>query len=109
MAIAQPQRYVTFELANEHYGVAIDRVHEIVELPAVTVRSRLPACIRGVCSSRGTTLPVIDLAIKFGYPALVATRWSCLVILDVEHERRLTAIGLWAVDRSHRRRRRVRQ
>jgi purine-binding chemotaxis protein CheW len=43
----------------------------------------MPACIRGILNLRGSVVPVVDLAVRFGRAATVATRRTCIVILEV--------------------------
>lgn len=77
------EQYLTFVVADEEYAVPLSRVREVVEFGAVT---RLPAAapfVRGVINRRGTIVPVLDLAVRFGHPPRAPTRRSCIVVLDV--------------------------
>lgn len=60
------QQLVVFELAGESYGVPIQRVREIIRVPAITKVPRTPEFIEGVINLRGGVIPVIDLSKRFG-------------------------------------------
>jgi len=93
-ARARPGQYLTFRLAGEEYGIAILRVREIVECGAVTRVPGTPSFIHGVVNLRGTVLPVVDLAAKFGLGETALTRWTCVVMVEAEWEGVTTALGL---------------
>jgi len=89
-------QYLTFFIAGEEYAIQIAQAREVVELGALTRVPSVPACIRGVINLRGNVLPVIDLAVKFGLPACVATRRSCVVIVETAFDREHIALGVMA-------------
>jgi len=54
------QEYVAFHLGAEEYGLAIDRVREIVKPPPIAEVPRAPAHLVGVVTLRGEVVPVFD-------------------------------------------------
>jgi purine-binding chemotaxis protein CheW len=88
------RQYLTFFLGGEEYGVPILRVRQIIELGAITRVPAAPACVRGVINLRGGVVPVADLAIRFGQPECVPTRFTCIVVVDVALDDELTLMGL---------------
>ena len=80
---AATEQYLTFQVGGEEYGVGILGVREIMEYAGATRVPHAPAAVRGVINIRGSVVPVVDLALKFGLPASVATKRSCVVILEV--------------------------
>jgi purine-binding chemotaxis protein CheW len=73
-------QYLTFQLAEEEYGLDIMQVREIIEFGTLTKVPRTPPAIRGVINLRGNVVPVIDLALKFtGVPSPI-TRRTCVII-----------------------------
>ncbi len=52
---------VVFSIGKEHYGVSIEAVQEIVQVPELTVVPDAPAVLKGVINLRGKVVPVIDL------------------------------------------------
>jgi purine-binding chemotaxis protein CheW len=85
---------LTFFIGNEEYGVPILRAREILRLATITHVPAAPACIRGVINLRGTAVPVVDLAIEFGQPQCVPTRFTCIVVVEVCVEAELIVMGL---------------
>jgi purine-binding chemotaxis protein CheW len=77
------QQYLTFSVSGDEYALAILRVKEIIAFDTVTRVPRTPAFIRGVINLRGSVVPVIDLAQKFGYAEVQPTRSTCIVIVEV--------------------------
>ena len=54
--------FVTFRLGVESFGIALQEVEEIVELPAVTKVPDAPDFVLGVICLRDQVMPLIDLA-----------------------------------------------
>lgn len=88
------QQYLTFSVRGDEYAVAILRVKEIIAFDGVTRVPRTPAYIRGVINLRGSVVPVIDLAQKFGYPPAEPTRSTCTVIVEMQLEEKPVVLGL---------------
>jgi purine-binding chemotaxis protein CheW len=77
-------QYLTFTLRAETYAIGILNIKEIIEYGQVTEVPLVPEFIRGVINLRGSVLPVIDLASRFGRPRNETTRRTCIVVLEVE-------------------------
>ncbi|MCP3057687.1 chemotaxis protein CheW [Myxococcus sp. K38C18041901] len=88
--------FLSFMLAGEEYGVGILRVREIIEHRPITRVPGMPAAVQGVINLRGSVVPVVDLAVKFGLPPRPITRWTCFVIVEVSLDGRQSAMGLLA-------------
>ncbi|RKH28195.1 chemotaxis protein CheW [Corallococcus sicarius] len=88
--------YLSFMLAEEEYAVGLLRVREIIEYRAVTRVPGMPVAVQGVINLRGSVVPVVDLAVKFGLPPRPITRWSCFVIVEVTLDGQQTVLGLLA-------------
>ncbi len=76
-------QYLTFFTAGEEYGVNIGKIKEIVKYEAVTTVPNTPPWVRGVTNLRGTVVPVIDLAVKFGMTSSGISKFSCIIITEV--------------------------
>jgi purine-binding chemotaxis protein CheW len=79
---ANQRQYLTFFLADEQYAVGVLSVKEIIEYGIVTKVPTTPPYVRGVINLRGSVVPVIDLAIKFGLPPMPVSRRTCIVIME---------------------------
>lgn len=93
-ATAAKNRYLTFELASEQYGVEILRVKEIIGYQQPTHIPRTPEFVLGVLNLRGVIIPVIDLRTKLDMSSHTIDDQSAIVIATL-HE---ASIG-FVVDR----------
>lgn len=82
---AGTDRYLTFALAGETYALPILDVVEIIEYRPITTVPMMPDFLRGVLNLRGSVVPVIDLAARFGRDATALTRRTSILILDTGH------------------------
>ncbi|MBI5640232.1 MAG: purine-binding chemotaxis protein CheW [Nitrospirae bacterium] len=60
------QKYAVFRIADEMFGITIDRVVEIIKPQKVFSIPGLPDFLCGVMSVRGAVIPLIDLRRRFG-------------------------------------------
>ncbi len=63
-ATAIKDRYLTFDMEDEKYGIEILRVKEIIGLQKTIHVPRTPEYVKGVMNLRGIIIPVIDLRRK---------------------------------------------
>lgn len=91
---ADRDQYLTFSVAGGEYGVEILRVKEIIEYEAPTAVPSAPPWIRGVINLRGTVVPVISLAARFGLAEPEPTGRSCIVIVESDGEGGRSESGL---------------
>lgn len=91
---ASAGQYLTFVIAGEEYAANILKVREVIEYDTLTAVPNTPAWIRGVVNVRGSVLPVVDLAVKFGLPASAISKFSCIVITEVDCEGEKITMGV---------------
>jgi purine-binding chemotaxis protein CheW len=105
MRVAKPEQeqapvsvvqYLTFFTAGEEYAVNIGKVKEIVKYEAVTTVPNTPAWVRGVTNLRGTVVPVVDLAVKFGLTGSGISKFSCIIITEVLFQGEKLTMGVLA-------------
>ena len=89
-------QYLTFKLADEVFGLAIDKVREVLDFTAVTRVPKTPDYMRGVINLRGSVVPVIDMRRKFGMPVAKTTVNTCIIIVEIELEGEVTVLGALA-------------
>jgi len=77
-------KYLTFALGSEEYGLEILKVREIIGLMEITRVPRMPEFVRGVINLRGKIIPVIDLRLKFGMNEQEDTKETCIIVVDLE-------------------------
>jgi purine-binding chemotaxis protein CheW len=76
-------KYLTFQLGRECYGFPVLKVREIIRYVAPTVVAQLPEHVKGVINLRGKIVPVVDLRLKFGFPADVTSDHVCIVVVQI--------------------------
>jgi purine-binding chemotaxis protein CheW len=91
---ATAKQYLTFFVHGEEYAIEILRVREVTEALPVTRVPSVPLAIRGVVNVRGSVVPIIDLAVRFGWPEIEVTRYTCIVILELEAEGEQLTMGV---------------
>jgi purine-binding chemotaxis protein CheW len=96
MEVAEHTQLLTFLLAGDSYAVSILRVREIIEYDSVTRVPNVPPSIRGVINLRGSVVPVVDLAVRFGLGESQVTKRSCVIIVEVDVEGDRLVMGLMA-------------
>jgi purine-binding chemotaxis protein CheW len=91
---AEIAQYLTFLLSGEMYAVGILNVKEIIEYGQLTEIPMMPAFIRGVINLRGSVVPVIDLAARFGGHQTENSRRTCIVIIELTTAEERHDIGI---------------
>ena len=86
-------QFLTFCLRDETFAVPVAKVREIFEFTALTRVPRMPAYIAGVINLRGRVVPVIELRTKLGMESVARTRHTCIVVLEVPCDGKLTEVG----------------
>jgi purine-binding chemotaxis protein CheW len=79
---SQGQKFLTFALGAEEYGLEILKVQEIVGILPITRIPRTPSFVRGVVNLRGKVVPVMDLRERLGMSRENA-RDLCIVFVKV--------------------------
>ena len=82
---SEDQQYLTFNLADEYYGVDILKVQEIKGYTTVTRIPNTPNYLKGVLNLRGTIVPIVDLRMKFGMGTTDPTPFTVMVVVNVRN------------------------
>jgi len=64
------------------YGINVFKVKEVLQCPRLTVLPKSSRVVRGVANIRGGTIPIIDLALATGKPALDDLANSFVIITE---------------------------
>ncbi|MGA9045851.1 chemotaxis protein CheW [Sulfuricurvum sp.] len=78
------ERYLTFFLGDEQYGIAIDRIKEIIAMMKVTQVPKTPHYMRGVINLRGSIIPIVDTRLRFGMEIREPDMHTAIIIVEVE-------------------------
>lgn len=90
----QSEKYLTFVLGGEEYGLEILKVREIIGLMDITIVPRTPTYVRGVINLRGKIIPVVDLRVKFGMEAIENTEETCIIVVEVMRNDESVEMGI---------------
>ena len=87
-------KYLTFQLANEQYGVHILKVQEIITMQKITCIPKVPPHVRGVINLRGKVIPVVDLRARFGMERVEDTEKTVIIVLYVDNAGTTLTMGV---------------
>ena len=88
------EKYLTFTLKEEEYGIGILKVKEIIGMMPVTSVPRTPEFVKGVVNLRGKVIPVVDLRLKFSMDSTPYTDRTCIIVVEIEAEAATVFIGI---------------
>ncbi len=87
-------KYVTFDLGNTKFGIAVLKTREIVVYGKITPIPEAPEYIQGVINLRGSVVPVVDLTKKFFGNDTIPTEKTGIMIVEINLENEIILIGL---------------
>lgn len=79
-------RFLTFYLEDEVYGVHIADVKEIIAMMKTTPVPKTPKFIQGVMNLRGNIIPVVDMRLKFDMPSIPPQTYTAIVIINLNEK-----------------------
>ncbi|GIE93470.1 chemotaxis protein CheW [Paractinoplanes rishiriensis] len=74
--------YVTFDMAGERYAFPMNRVQEIIRMPAVVKVPLGPPSLEGLANLRGRVLPVVSLRMCCDMPAAEHDETTRVIVVD---------------------------
>jgi purine-binding chemotaxis protein CheW len=86
----QKDKYLTFTVGKEDYGIEISHVTEIIGIQKITDVPDMPPYIKGVINLRGKVIPVMDVRLRFRMPEREYDDRTCTVVVNVNG----TPVGL---------------
>lgn len=86
----QRDKFLTFQLGQEEYGIEIRFVTEVVGLQKITAVPDMPDFVKGVINLRGQVIPVMDVRKRFKMEPREYDDRTCVVVVEVNE----TAIGM---------------
>ncbi|HET9581183.1 MAG TPA: chemotaxis protein CheW [Usitatibacter sp.] len=94
-AEAARREFLTCRLGEETYGIDILKVQEIREIDRVTRVPHVARNVRGVINLRGEIVPIVDLALMFGFPQALDLAEASAIVLNVDQ--RLVGLAVSSV------------
>ena len=77
-------KYLTFVIDNEIFGIDIAHVIEIIPVPAITWIPENPESIKGIINLRGSIIPVIDVRLRFEKEERAYDELTCIIVIEYE-------------------------
>lgn len=90
------EQFLTFELADEAYGVDILKVQEIRGWESVREIPNTPDYIKGALNLRGTIVPIIDLRERFNMEKTEYSPTTVVIVLVIENSQGKNVMGIVA-------------
>ncbi len=81
-------KYLTFYINGELYGIPVDKIREIIAMMKVTPVPRTPEYVKGVINLRGAIIPLIDIRLRFEMGMNSDTMYTAIIICRI-HERNI--------------------
>jgi len=83
-------KYLTFSIGYEVYGIEVRYVTEIVGIQTITTIPDLPEYVKGIINLRGKIIPVMDIRLRFKKEPKDYNDRTCVIVIDIKD----TSIGL---------------
>jgi purine-binding chemotaxis protein CheW len=80
------QKYLTFLLSGDSFGISIKHVIEIIGIQSITDLPEVPHFIKGVINLRGKVIPVMDIRLRFGLNFREYDDRTCIVVVSLEKD-----------------------
>ena len=87
---SQKDKFLTFRIGKEDYGIEISYVIEIVGIQQITEVPDMPNFLKGVINLRGRVIPVMDVRLRFQMQSREFDDRTCIVVVNLGD----TAVGL---------------
>jgi len=78
------EKYLTFLVDDEVYGLEILKVREIVAMMHISKVPLVPSYVKGVINLRGKVITVIDIREKFNMEPKEYTAHTTIIIVDID-------------------------
>ncbi len=82
---------------RQRFGINVFKVQEVIQCPALTQMPKSHSVICGVAHLRGRTIPVLDLSMAIGMPAITKDENSYVIV--TEYNRAIQGFLVASVDR----------
>ncbi len=86
--------FLVFRIDNEDFAINASRVQRILEMQEITRIPKAPDLVRGIINVMNKPLPVINTRIKLGLEDKNDDAMTCIVILEILSNKKLTEIGI---------------
>lgn len=82
----QEDKYLTFVLNKEDFGIEIRYVTEIIGIQNITEVPDMPSYVKGVINLRGKVIPVMDVRLRFGVAERPYDDRTCIIVINIDEQ-----------------------
>jgi len=79
----QKNRFLTFRVGKEDYGIDIAFITEIINAQKITAVPDMPGFVKGVINLRGNVIPVIDVRARFHIEKKEYDDRTCVIVSNI--------------------------
>ncbi len=81
----QKDKYLSFRLGDEEYGIEIRHIIEIIVMQEITKVPDMPEFIIGVINLRGNVISVMDIRKRFNLNARDYDERTCIIVVQINN------------------------
>lgn len=78
------ETWVGFSMAGETFALPVSAVHEVIRVTSITRVPHAPFPVRGIINLRGRVVPVVDLRMRIGLPAVETDPKSRILVTSAQ-------------------------
>ncbi len=82
----QEDKFLTFIIGKEDYGIEIRYVTEIIGIQSITEVPDMPPHVKGVINLRGKVIPVMDVRLRFGVEERPYDDRTCIIVININEQ-----------------------
>jgi purine-binding chemotaxis protein CheW len=82
----QEDKYLTFVIGKEDFGIEIRYVTEIIGIQGITEVPDMPHYVKGVINLRGKVIPVMDIRLRFGVVERSYDDRTCIIVININEQ-----------------------
>ena len=82
----QEDKFLTFIIGKEDYGIEIRYVTEIIGIQSITEVPDMPTHVKGVINLRGKVIPVMDVRLRFGVEERPYDDRTCIIVININEQ-----------------------
>lgn len=79
------ERYLTFSLNGEEFGMEVRKVREIVRMKNINIIPETSSCEKLLMNIFGMEIPVVDMRLKLGFEGAAYTQNTCIVVVQAKN------------------------
>lgn len=82
----EEKQYIVFLINKEYFGIDIDHINSIIQMPKISMVPNGPEYLLGMTSVRDRVIPIVSLHKKMNYGEENITSESRVIILNLEND-----------------------